>query len=104
MKEYNGNEVFSHGETPKKAAHDLRYKLGDRDTTKYKKWTLESVKPIEEVIQAYRVITGACEAGTKQWCEGRKLPAKVSIKVAVRMTREAYGGRQFAAFFSKEAK
>lgn len=93
-------EIFSHGETVKQAIHDLRYKLdGDRDTTAYKTWTLETVKPIAELIQAYRVITGSCETGTRQWCEGKKLPARVSVKVAVRLTRGAYQADKFAAFF-----
>ena len=93
-------DMFSHGETPKQAAHDLRYKLnGNRDTSEYKKWTLDTVKPVAEIIQSYRIITGACEIGTRQWCEGKKLPAKVSIKVAIRLTREAYAGAKFAAFF-----
>lgn len=93
--------LYAHGYTPKKAAHDLRYKLADRDTTKYKSWTLATVKPVEEVIAAYRAITGACEAGTKAWCEGKKLPAKVSVKVAIRLTRGAYGAEKFKEFFSK---
>ena len=99
----SGN-FFSHGETVKKAIHDLRYKLNDRDTTKYAKWTLDSVHPIADMIQAYRAITGACETGTKQWCEGKTLPAKVSVKVAIRLTREAYAGRKFEAFFKKGAE
>ena len=93
-------EIFSHGETVKQAVHDLRYKLdGNRDTSEYKKWTLDTVKHVSELIQAYRVITGACETGTRQWCEGKKLPAKVSVKVAIRLTRKAYAGTKFAAFF-----
>jgi hypothetical protein len=96
-------DVFSHGETVKQAIHDLRYKLdNNRDTTKYKKWTLDSVHPIADMIQAYRAITGACETGTKQWCYGKKLPSKVSVKVAIRITREAYGGKKFAEFFKKD--
>jgi hypothetical protein len=96
--------LYAHGATPKKAAHDLRYKLSDRDTTKYAKWTLDSVHPIADMIAAYRAITGACEAGTKSWCEGKTLPEKVSVKVAIRLTRGAYGGEKFKAFFDKGVK
>jgi len=93
-------EIFSHGETVKQASHDLHYKLdGNRDTSEYKKWTLTTVKPIAELIQAYRVITGSCETGTKQWCEGKNLPAKASVKVAIRLTRGAYQAGKFAEFF-----
>ena len=93
-------ELFAHGETVKQATHDLRYKLADRDTTKYKGWTAASVHSIADVIGAYRAITGACEAGTKGFCEGKELPANLSVKVAIRLTRGAYGGEKFAAFFA----
>ena len=96
-------ESYSHGETTKQASHDLRYKIaGNRDMSVYKKWTLETVKPLAEMIQAYRVITGACETGTKQWCEGKKLPPKLSVKVAIRATRGAYQAGKFAEFFKGE--
>ncbi len=94
--------LFAHGETVKQAAHDLRYKLADRDTTFCAKWTPESIHPIADVIRAYRVITGACETGTKQFCEGKTLPSKISIKVAIRITRGAWGSDKFAQFFAKE--
>ena len=97
-------EVFSHGETVRQAIHDLRYKSTDRDTTKYEKWTLDSVHPLEQVISSYRAITGACEAGTRQWCEGKNLPDKLSVKMAIRATRGAYGAEKFKAFFSKSNK
>ena len=97
-------EIFSHGDTIKKASHDLRYKLTDRNTEKYKKWTLDSVHPIADMIGAYRAITGACEDGTKQWCEGKKFPARLSVKVAIRATRGAYGADKFASFFKGENK
>ena len=94
-------EVFSHGETVKQAIHDLRYKLSDRDTTKYQKWTLASVHPIADVIGAYRAITGACETGTRGFCEGKELPTKLSIKAAIKATEGQFGAREFAKFFSK---
>src|SRR3990167_7689519 len=94
-------EVYSHGETVKQAIHDLRYKLSDRDTTFCAKWTLTSIHPIADIIRSYRCITGACETGTKGFCEGKELPAKLSIKAAIKATEGQYGAREFAKFFSK---
>ena len=94
-------EMFAHGETAKAAAHDLRYKISDRDTTFCAKWTPESLHTLEDLIHAYRAITGACAEGTREWCEGKKLPSKISVKVAIRLTRGAYRAEQFAAFFDK---
>jgi len=94
-------EVYSHGETPKQASHDLRYKITDRDTSKYKGWTLDSVHLIEDVIGAYRCITGACETGTKMFCEGKDIPAKMSVNAAIAATKGAWGADKFADFFTK---
>ena len=97
-------ELYAHGETPREAAHDLRFKISDRDTTFCAKWKPESVHTSEELIHAYRAITGACAEGTRGWCEGKKLPALMSVKVAIRLTRGAYQAGKFAEFFAVEAK
>ena len=94
-------EIFSHGETVKQAVHDLRYKLSDRDTTKYKGWTLDTPHPIADIIGAYRAITGACETGAKMFCEGKKIPEKMSVKTAIKATTGAWGADKFAKFFKK---
>ena len=94
--------LFAHGETPKKASEDLRYKISDRDTSKYKSWTIETIKPIEEIISSYRAITGACFEGTKMFCEGKKLPAKITIKKAIDLTLGQYGNEQFKKFFTEK--
>ena len=94
-------ELFSHGETVKQAVHDLRYKITDRDTSKYKGWTLDSVHLIEDVIGAYRCITGACETGTKMFCEGKDIPAKMSVNAAIAATKGAWGADKFEQFFNK---
>jgi hypothetical protein len=91
--------MFSHGETVKQAVHDLRYKMESRDTTKYKGWTVESIHDIARIIGCYRAITGACESGTKMFCEGKELPEKMSIKQAIEKTKGAYKSEMFKAFF-----
>ena len=96
--------VFSHGETLAKASNDLRYKLIDRDTSRYKEWMLDSVHPIADIIGAYRAITGACEAGTKGFCEGKDIPAKMSVKQAIDKTKGAWGAEKFKEFFAKGIK
>jgi len=92
-------DLFSHGETVEKAIEGLRYKLSDRDTSKYKKWKLTDSKPVEELIQAYRAITGACEFGVKQFCESKKIKDKYKISDVIKLTKGAYGNEKFAEFF-----
>ena len=91
--------TFSHGETVEKAIEGLRYKLSDRDTSQYKRWKLDDKKPIEDVISAYRAITGACEFGTRQFCESKKLKKTYSVKEVIALTKGAYGNEEFAKFW-----
>ena len=92
-------EQFSHGETVKAAVESLRYKLSDRDTTRFKKWTLKTKVKAEDAIQAYRAITGACEFGVRSFCESIKVPEKVTVGEVITLTKGKYGSEKFAAFF-----
>ena len=94
----NGDK-FSHGKTIDKTIKDLRYKTSDRYTSKYKSWKLSDTKSLEEIIEAYRIITGACEEGTKLFCEGKQLKENMTIKEAVEITNGSYGSDKFKEFF-----
>ena len=56
---------WAHGATLEAARADLVYKIGSRDKSQYAALTMDSVLPFEKAIEAYRVITGACSAGTR---------------------------------------
>jgi hypothetical protein len=92
-------QQFSHGETVKKAIESLRYKLADRDTSRFKKWTLTTKVKAEDAIQAYRTITGACEFGVKNFCESIKVPKTITVSEVITLTQGKYGSDKFAAFF-----
>ncbi len=91
----------AHGETIAKAKADLRYKISNRDTSKYKDWKLTDTHTAEEIIEAYRVITGACFYGTKSFCDSIKLPKKATIEEAIKITSGQYGSDKFKEFFIK---
>ena len=95
------NGIFSHGETLKQCLKDLVYKISDRDTTRFKEWKLSDVKFKKELIEAYRVITGACETGTKYFCESVKLPNKCTVKKAIEITKGQYNSDLFNNFFKE---
>ena len=62
--------IYSHGETIENAIKDFRYKIGNRNIEDYGYLKKEKGKiKTEELIKAYRVITGSCEYGTKQFVE-----------------------------------
>jgi hypothetical protein len=92
-------DVFSHGKTLEDAKADLKYKISSRDTSEFKKWKLTDKKPVDDLIRAYRSITGACEFGTKQFCESNDLKPKYTIKEVIELTSGKYGNDVFKGFF-----
>ena len=97
-------EYYSHGDTIKQAKADLIYKISNRDTSQYADLTLDSVVTKAEAIKMYRVITGACESGTKHFVSGlTKTKAKYTIAELIKLTAGQYGNETFAKFFERKA-
>ena len=98
----DGNGKWAHGDTIEEARNDLLYKISNRDKSKYEDLTLDSVLSYEEAIECYRVITGACLAGTKGFCENvlTKKEEFYSIKEIISLTKGQYGNIEFKKFFS----
>ena len=98
----DGNGKWAHGETIDEARKDLIYKISNRDKSAYKNLKLDSVLTFEEAIECYRVITGSCAAGTKDYVENR-LPKphkeKYSIREMIELTKNEYQGNTFEKFF-----
>jgi hypothetical protein len=91
---------FSHGDTIKQARESLIYKISDRDTSEFEKLTLKSVLSKEEAIKMYRVVTGACETGTRYFVEGLRTTKKsVTVKEIIDLTKGRYGNDRLVAFF-----
>ncbi len=96
----DGNGNYSHGATLDEARNGLIYKLSSRDTTPFKAWKRTTTVTLAEAIQAYRAITGACEAGVRGFCERDGiLPDKLTIADAINRTKGQYGADTFASFF-----
>jgi len=97
----DGNDKFSHGETLKEAKEDLIYKINSNlDKSKYKDLTLESKLTFEEGIEAYRVITGACSFGVKDFVTTNKVKkTSYTIEEIIKLTSNSHGGSTFKEFF-----
>ena len=95
-------DKFAHAETVEEAKKDLRYKISDRDLSYYEDWKLEDTKATDELIEAYRVITGACSTGTKLFCESKQLKELYTISEVIELTKDSYGNNKFAEFFKKQ--
>ena len=98
----DGNGKFSHGNTIKEAKEDLIFKISNRDKSDYEALTLESKLTFEEAIECYRIITGACSFGTKDFVSNRlqKRKKEYTISEIIELTKNEYGGNTFSNFFN----
>ena len=94
-------EIFSHGATLKEAKDSLQYKIANRDTTEFEKYKLDDELDLTTLIRAYRAITGACEGGTRYFCENTKLPKKMTVRKAIELTQGQYNHELFRKFFEE---
>ena len=93
---------YSHGETIKEAKKDLIYKLSNRDTSAYEGWTLDTKITKKEAIESYRVITGACEFGTKNFVKSlENTPRKLTPAVVIKLTKGRYGHEKYKEYFEE---
>lgn len=99
----DGNGNWAHGSTLEEAKEDLIFKVSDRRKSDYDNLTLDSVLPYEEAIQCYRVITGACSFGTRDFVTNRLKEKKSEYKISeiIYLTEGEYGHKSFMEFFSK---
>ena len=99
----DGENHWAHGDTLQDARADLIFKINDRDTSVYKNMSLDDTLTYEEAIAAYRTITGACAAGTRDYIENR-LPKphkeKYTVQEMISLTEDEYGGKKFSEFFN----
>jgi hypothetical protein len=89
---------FSHGKTVKEAIESLRYKVSTRNMEEFKSWRLTDIKTVEELISAYRSITGACSSGVRGFCESITLKDKMSVAEVLSITSGKYGHEIFKNF------
>lgn len=97
----DGEGKFAHGDTLADAKESLIYKISNRDTSKYRGVTLDSSLTFAEGVEMYRVITGACAAGTRHFVETTGLKKKAyTVRQIIDMTKGRYGHDRFAEFFN----
>ena len=100
----DGNGKYTHGDTIQEAKKDLIYKISNRDKSQYEGLTLDSELTFEEAIECYRVITGACSFGTKDFVENHLTTKKdrYTIREMIQITDGRYGHDMFKKFFEKQ--
>jgi uncharacterized protein (DUF1919 family) len=95
------NDSFSHGKTIREAKRDWIYKIGNRDTTRFKIWKLNTKITLKEALESYRVITGACEQGTKNFVEKIKTKKYYTVKEVIEATIGQWGNESYSKFFTE---
>jgi hypothetical protein len=96
----DGEGRFAHGSTIREAREDLIYKISDRDKSDYESLALDHEFTFQQAIEAYRVITGACALGTKQFvAEQSEVKETYTIKEIMEITKGQYGHNTFVEFF-----
>jgi hypothetical protein len=97
----DGKGKYSHGASIKDAKEDLIFKISNRDKSEYEGLTLESILTFENAIECYRIITGACSFGTKNFVNSKleRRKSEYSIKEIIELTDGEYGSKTFKEFF-----
>jgi hypothetical protein len=86
----------AHGETIKIAIDELAFKEGSRNIDQFRNMPLETKKSPVEWAMVYRMVTGACQYGTKSFMESKgKLKKTYTLKEILEQTRGAYANEQF---------
>ena len=97
----DGNGKWSHGDTLKEAKSDLMFKISDRTKDDYNNLKLTDSLSFEDSIMCYRVITGACSFGTKDFVTNRLKDKKKKYTIAemIKVTKGEWGNKTFSDFF-----
>jgi hypothetical protein len=96
-------ERWSHGDTLQEAKEDLVYKVTKKTKDDYKNLNKSSVLSFEEAVVCYRVITGACSFGVKDFVKNKleKVEKEYSIGTIIEKTVGCYGNENFKEYFKK---
>ena len=99
----DGNGKYAHGDTLQEAKDDLIYKISCCiDKEEYREYDLDTELSFDKGIECYRVITGACSFGTKDFVISNNIEKKsYSIRVIIELTQGKYGHEIFKQFFNK---
>ena len=98
-------ENFAHCKSFKDGVCDLAFKkASDRGAEQYESLTFESKLTLEEATTAYRIITGACRAGTEQFIQslGDKVKDAYTVQEMIEVTQGQYGSSVFKEFFKRK--
>jgi hypothetical protein len=87
----------AHGKTIDEAVRELQFKTGDRDIEQYRNMPKSTKKSPDDWAFVYRMITGACQYGTRDFMARKgKLKKSYTLTEILAETKGAYGHETFA--------
>ncbi len=90
-----GNNT-AHANDIKTALEELLFKSGDRNVDQYKNMPMHTRKSPTDWAFVYRMVTGACQYGTKQFMETKgQLKPTYTLAEIIAETKGAYGHDKF---------
>lgn len=94
---------YAHCKTLKEGILDIEFKKSkERGAEQYSALALDSELTFDEAVTAYRIITGACRAGTQQFLDGLKeKKERYKVSEIIEKTRGQYGSKTFEEFFKR---
>ena len=97
---------YAHCDKMRDGIEDLIFKSAkDRGSEQYREYTMDSVVSLEEAKTMYRIITGACRAGTNDFVNGLpKVKKQYTVREMIDITKNAYCGDVFRDFFTKNGE
>lgn len=97
-------DIYSHGRTIKEAKDSLLYKISNHDTSQYENYNLNTEISLKDAISMYRVITGACESGTKYFVEQvlTDKKDKYTVQEVIKLTTGQYNHDKLVEFFERK--
>lgn len=95
-------ENYAHCKSFRDGVNDIEFKKAkDRGAAQYEGFTMETVVAVEEAKTMYRIITGACKAGTEHFVNGlRSVKEKYTVRELIDITEGQYRSEVFKTFFN----
>ena len=94
--------LYAHCKTLRDGIADIAFKrAAERGADQYKGIDVNTPIPLEDAKMMYRIITGACRAGTEQFAQslGDKLQDAYTVREMIEVTKGQYNAEKFAEFF-----
>ena len=95
---------YAHCDKIRDGIADLLFKTAaDRGAEQYKNLSLDTELTVAEAVTMYRIITGACRAGSEDFVNSqRNLKEKYTVRECIELTKGQYNAEKFAEFFGMD--